>query len=334
MGNLNILTATFYSVFAAFVIALVLGPVFIPMLHNLKFGQFIREEGPKSHQKKSGTPTIGGIIFLVAILVSSLILSKFNSTLAALIFITFGFGLIGFLDDYIKVAKKRNLGLTPSQKIIGQFIVATVFAFFIVNSMKYGTTTYVPFMKKFIDLKWGFIPFIIFVIIGTVNSVNLTDGIDGLASSVTVVVMIFFIIIAIGFSPVIKANGAAIIDEKNLSIFSGAVLGSLMGFLVFNCNPAKVFMGDTGSLALGGAVVGLAVLLKVPIILIIIGFVYMMESLSVIIQVTSFKTTGKRVFKMSPIHHHFEMCGWSETKIVTVFSIVTAVLCMIGLLAI
>jgi phospho-N-acetylmuramoyl-pentapeptide-transferase len=336
----NIVSSTIYAVFFAFFISLLSGPLMIPMLKKLKFGQNIREEGPKSHFKKSGTPTMGGIIFLIGILISALIWSKFNSTFLMLIFITFGFGFIGFMDDYIKIVKKRSLGLTPSQKILGQFLVSAVFVFFVVNKMNIGSDLYIPFLKKSIDFGWLYIPIIIFIIIGVANSVNLTDGIDGLASSVTVVVMIFFAVITVAASngAFSDYNGliknATHVDFANIGIFTGAICGGLFGFLFYNSNPAKVFMGDTGSLALGGAVVGISVLLKWPVILMIVGFIYMLESLSVMIQVTSFKFTGKRVFKMAPIHHHFEFCGWSETKIVTVFSIVTAVLCMLGLLLI
>ncbi|MBQ9157090.1 MAG: phospho-N-acetylmuramoyl-pentapeptide-transferase [Eubacterium sp.] len=305
----------------AFFITLILGPGLIRFLHRLKFGQFIREEGPQSHQKKSGTPTMGGILFLVGILAGSAFYIPRYPRIIPILFVTLGFGLIGFLDDYIKVVMKRNLGLTPLQKMLGQVLVAAVFAFYMVRYSGLGTDLIIPFSGgKTLELGLLYIPVLLFVVIGTVNGANFTDGLDGLASSVTTLIAVFFTVIAVashaGIHPAICA-----------------VIGALLGFLCFNTHPARVFMGDTGSLALGGFVASAAYMLKLPLYLPIVAFIYFMEVLSVIIQVAYYKRTKKRVFKMAPIHHHFELSGWPETKVVSIFSIVTAVLCLIGMLA-
>ncbi len=305
----------------AFFVTLILGPVVINFLHKLKFGQFIREEGPKSHQKKSGTPTMGGILFLIGILVGTAFYIPDHKKIIPILLMTLGFGLIGFLDDYIKVVMKRNLGLTPSQKMLGQIVITAVFAFYMVKYSGLGTGVILPFSggKEF-HLGLLYIPILFVVVLGTVNGANFTDGLDGLAASVTTLIAVFLTVIAVGskagFHPILCA-----------------VIGALLGFLCFNTNPAKVFMGDTGSLALGGFVVSSAYLLKVPLFIPIVAFIYFIEVLSVIIQVAYYKRTKKRIFKMAPIHHHFELSGWPETKVVSIFSVVTAVLCFIGMLA-
>lgn len=312
---------------AAFILASVLGIFLIPFLHRLKFGQEIREEGPSWHKKKSGTPTMGGFIFIIAmaitVILGRIVLGivypeKNFAGLFLMLGMSLCFGLIGFLDDYIKVILKRNLGLTAKQKFSLQLIVSVVFTVWFVASGTVSTEIIIPFTGISLDFWYFYIPFTVIVMLATVNSVNLTDGLDGLATSVTIVIAIFYMIIS-------NLRGG-----DSVSVFASALLGGLFGFLMFNRYPAKVFMGDTGSLFLGGAVCAMAIYMKQPITLIIVGFVYVMESLSVILQVTYYKKTGKRIFKMSPIHHHFEMCGWSETKIVSVFVIATMILCVIG----
>ena len=311
------------------VIALVLSVLFgifvIPMLRRLKFGQEIREEGPAWHASKSGTPTMGGIIFILSIIVTLVAMFVWTASdgismgntvdLVLVILLSLAFGAIGFIDDYIKVVKKRNLGLTAAQKFSLQFVAALIFATVVAIGRSTGTVIDLPFTSVDFDLSWFYIPFVIFVMLATVNSVNLTDGLDGLATSITIVISIFYMLISTSMG------------NHAMSLLAAVLCGSLVGFLLFNWKPAKVFMGDTGSLFLGGAVCGLAIMLKQPITLLIVGFVYVMETLSVIMQVTSYKLTGKRIFKMSPIHHHFEMCGWSEVTIVCVFSAVTVLLC-------
>lgn len=324
----------------ALVVTLVFGPVFIPWLRKLKFGQEIREEGPKWHQKKSGTPTMGGIMFIVgiaaAILVTTIIfavngnLDKTYARCILLFVISLGFGIIGFIDDYIKVVKKRNLGLTASQKFIMQVVLAAIYVVVLYVMGVLDTAIKIPFTSiEWTMPLWLYIPFVMFIVVGVVNAVNLTDGLDGLASSITVIVGLFF-----AFASYIAFS------EYGMTVFSMALVGGLLGFLWYNKYPAKVFMGDTGSLFLGAAVALMAIDLKMPIFLILVGFVYLMETLSVIMQTAYFKYTkkkygeGRRIFKMSPLHHHFEMCGWKEKKIVAVFTLVTAVLCVVAWFAI
>ncbi|MDF2592981.1 MAG: phospho-N-acetylmuramoyl-pentapeptide-transferase [Clostridia bacterium] len=310
------------SILSAFVLAIVAGPIFIPLLHRLKFGQNIRTDGPQSHLKKTGTPAMGGLIFLLVTIVVCLVFSKDKDMLLVL-GSTLLFGLIGFADDYIKIVKKRSLGLRAWQKIVAQLFVAVLLTFVTSSVEQIGTSVLIPFTGRFLDLGMLYVPFIIIFIIGFVNSVNLTDGLDGLAGGITVVVLGFFSVVAL------------VSKNQGILVFSGALIGALLGFLRFNSHPAQVFMGDTGSLALGGAVVSLAVVTKLPIYLFIIGAVYAAEAASVIIQVLYFKATkGKRFFKMSPLHHHFELSGWAESKIVSVFIISAIILCLIGLLAI
>ncbi len=299
----------------AFVIAAVCGPVLIPVLHKLKFGQEIREIGPSWHKKKSGTPTMGGFIFIIPIIVCTLIFVRTTLT-ACLVFFALSFGLVGFVDDYIKVVKKRNLGLTEKQKFLLQLLFSVLFICVSVYGLNFiDTKIFIPFVKTEVDLRMFYIPLALFVLLGTTNSVNLTDGVDGLAASVTSVVCAFFSILSY------------VKGMYDITVVNAISFASLMGFLIFNKHPAKVFMGDTGSLFLGGLVCSNALLMKNPLILIIAGGVYVVETLSVIIQVTVFKATKKRVFKMSPIHHHFEMCGWSEVRIDITAVFVTALLC-------
>lgn len=309
-------------VLIAFGISVVIGPVIIPILRRLKMGQTEREDGVKSHLKKAGTPTMGGVIILLAIVITSLIYVREYPKVIPVLFVTLGFGLIGFLDDYLKVVLKRSDGLMPAQKFGLQLLLTAVFAFYMIKVAKIPLTLLVPFSGgKYWDIGWVAIPVLFFAVIGTVNGVNFTDGLDGLASSVTVLVATFFTVVAIG-------------TKSGIEPITCAVVGALLGFLLFNVYPASVFMGDTGSLALGGFVASAAYVLQMPLFILIVGLIYLVEVLSVIIQVTYFKKTGgKRIFKMAPIHHHFELCGWSETKVVAVFAIITAVLCLIALLA-
>lgn len=307
-------------VLISFAISVILCPIVIPFLHKLKFGQFVREEGPQSHLKKAGTPTMGGLIFLLSVVVTCLFFMKDSPDIIPVLFVTLGFGLIGFLDDYIKVVMKRSLGLRAWQKMLGQFLVTIVFAYYIVENSSLGTATYVPFYGEINMPMPLFVIMLFFVFLGTVNGVNFTDGLDGLATSVTVIVATFFTVMAIGLG-------------SGISPITCAVVGSLLGFLLYNVHPARVFMGDTGSLALGGFVAASAYMLKIPLFIPIIGFIYLFEIISVMLQVSYFKITkGKRIFKMAPVHHHFELCGWSETRVVAVFSCITALLCLVALM--
>lgn len=302
------------------ILSLIFGRILIPILKKLHAGQSIREEGPKSHMVKSGTPTIGGLIFLFSAIITTLVTGNFKVSVLMILFSTLAFGAVGFIDDYIKVVMKRNLGLRAYQKLFLQILTAVILIIYQYNSKHMGTDLYIPFLKDYRSIGVFYIPFIIFVIVGTVNSVNLTDGLDGLSSSVTIICLLFFNVVAVKF------------QRYEIAAFSLALAGALIGFLFFNKYPAKVFMGDTGSLALGGAISAIALLLNVPLILPIAGGIYFIETLSVIIQVVSFKTRGKRVFLMSPLHHHFEQKGWHEKKIVAVFSLVELILCIISYL--
>lgn len=322
MGNIsNLINPTIIiSIIVSFVIASIVGPVLIPLLHKLKFGQNIRDDGPKTHLKKAGTPTIGGLIFIVATMLTMIVMVKsFTDESMVALYAFIGFGFIGFLDDLLKIIHKNNLGLKAGQKMILLLIVSIVLSIYAKNTL--GTKINFPFLNEQFDLGVFYIPFAIFYFAAVTNAVNLTDGLDGLATSVTVLVMTFLAILSFNMG------------HYTLSIFCVALSGALLGFLRVNAFPARVFMGDTGSLALGGAVATVALLLKMPILVVIIGGIYVIETLSVIIQVVSFKTTGKRVFKMAPIHHHFEHLGWSETKIVSIFSIITVLLCFIAFMS-
>ena len=297
---------TILAIIIAFAISALLCPIIIPFLHKLKFGQQVRDDGPQSHLKKQGTPTMGGLIILSSIIITSLFYIPSYPKIIPVLFMTAGFGIIGFLDDYIKIILKRSEGLTPLQKLAGQIVITGIFAWYVLNSGEVGTDMLIPFTGgfedgKFLSLGILFVPALFFVTLGTDNGVNFTDGLDGLCTSVTILVATFLTIVAIG-------------EDMGISPITGAVVGSLLGFLLFNVYPAKVFMGDTGSLALGGFVASAAYMMRLPLFIPIIGLIYLVEVLSVIIQVTYFKKTGgKRIFKMAPIHHHFELCGWSET---------------------
>lgn len=309
------------SVIISFAVSVVLGPVVIPFLKRLKVGQTVRDEGPKEHLKKNGTPTMGGILILISIVVTSILYVKEYPRIIPILFVTMGFGLIGFLDDYIKVVLKRSMGLRAWQKMALQIIVTGVFAYYITHYTDVSLAMKIPFMPG-VTLDFGIwnIPILFFIVIGTVNGANFTDGLDGLASSVTVLIATFFTVVAIGL-------------QSGIEPITCAVVGALLGFLLFNVYPASVFMGDTGSLALGGFVAATAYMMQMPVFLAIVAFIYVIEVLSVVIQVSYFKISGgKRVFKMAPIHHHFELCGWSETRVVAVFSIITALLCLVALM--
>lgn len=309
-------------VLISFTISVVLGPVIIPFLRKLKMGQTERVEGVQSHLKKAGTPTMGGIIFLIAAVVTALFYVKDYPSVIPVLFLTLGFGIIGFLDDYLKVVLKRSDGLLPWQKFLLQVVVTGVFAYYLINYTDISLSMRIPFWPDhYLNLGWLAVPVLFIAVIGTVNGVNFTDGLDGLASSVTLIVAVFFTVVSIGLGGGVEP-------------MTGAVVGGLMGFLLFNVYPAKIFMGDTGSLALGGFVAGTAYVLEMPLFILLVGLIYLIEVLSVMLQVSYFKAThGKRIFKMAPIHHHFELCGWSETRVVAVFSVVTAIMCLIALLA-
>lgn len=310
-----------YAVLIAFFLNIIISPFAIPILQKLKFGQNVRDDGPNTHLKKSGTPTMGGMIILMSIIVTTVCFLSGNRRAQAVLMGIIGFGVIGFCDDYIKIIKKRSLGLTAVQKLIAQLIVTCVFAYLLANYVGISTEIIIPFTKGMAwDLGVFYWPFLVFTTLAVVNAVNLTDGIDGLASSVTVLVATFFTAVAL-----IMQNAAVLV--------AAATVGSLLGFLLFNSYPARVFMGDTGSLALGGFVAMMAFVLQMPLFMPIIGIIYVIENVSVIVQVTYFKKTKKRLLRMAPIHHHLELSGWPETKVVTVFAIITAIMCLVGLIA-
>lgn len=308
----------FVPVLAAFLVTVILAPVVIPALRRLKMGQTERKEGVASHLKKAGTPTMGGVMFLAAFLVVGLIYAPVHKGIIPVLILTIGFGVIGFIDDFLKVVKKRSDGLFPAQKMALQLVLTACFAAYLIFVEKVPLDLLIPFSGGYM-LKLPLflsVPLLFFVVIGTVNGTNFTDGLDGLASSVTAVVALFFVVIG-------SVRGS------DVSVSAAVMLGGLLGFLLFNVFPAKIFMGDTGSLALGGFVAASAYMLQMPLFLVIVGLIYVAEVLSVIIQVTYFKKTkGKRVFKMAPIHHHFELSGWSETQVVCVFTVITILLCI------
>lgn len=311
-----------YAILLSFLISLFIGWLIIPLFKRLKLGQNIRKEGPQSHYKKAGTPTFGGIIFIFSTILVMLFYSKqyTNETKIVLYaFLTFGF--IGFLDDLLKKLHKKNEGLTSTQKMILLLLASSIFTFYGYCNPSIGTSIAIPFTKRVINLGILYIPFILFYYVSTANAVNLTDGIDGLAASITLLVMTFFTIASF------KTG------YYSLSILCGCLSGALLGFLIYNSYPAKIIMGDTGSLALGGVIATVAMVLKNPLIVAIVGGIYVMETLSVLMQITSFKLFRKRIFKMAPIHHSFELSGWHETKIVSVFSIITTILCLIAFLS-
>lgn len=313
----------------SFVIAIILGIIIIPILKKLKVGQIERDDGPKSHLKKQGTPTMGGIIMIITMLLVVTGLYVFftvnnqndlaNKILPVML-LTIGFGIIGFIDDFKKLVLKNTKGLKPSYKMIGLLIISVAYVLYLVYGLNLGTETYIPIIKQYIEIPiYLYIPFAIVVILATTNAINLTDGIDGLSSSVSTIIITCLTIIAI------------LTRQSELAIIGSVAIGGTLGFLMFNLHPAKVFMGDTGSLWLGGVISAMALYLKMPIILLVIALVPVLETLSVIIQVAYYKKTGKRIFKMAPLHHHFELSGWKENKVVIIFSLITLVLCIIGL---
>jgi phospho-N-acetylmuramoyl-pentapeptide-transferase len=310
------------TLFGAFFIAVIFSPIFIPFLRRLKFGQSIRDDGPESHMKKSGTPTMGGIVILIATIITAVAMSDwlgaFSTEMILLLFVTIGYGLLGFLDDFIKVVMKRNLGLTSKQKLFGQLVIAAIF-FYVLTKSGFSTEVSIPGTDLSLQLGSFYVVLIIFMLVGGSNAVNLTDGLDGLLAGTAAIAFGAFAVLA-------WSQG-----QNEVAIFSAAVVGAVLGFLVFNAHPAKVFMGDTGSLALGGAIAAIAIITKLEILLVIIGGVFVIETLSVIIQVISFKLRGKRVFKMSPIHHHYELSGWSEWRIVVTFWLVGFLFAVLGI---
>lgn len=305
----------------SFAVSVIAGPLIIPFLKKLKIGQTVREEGPKTHLKKTGTPTMGGILILLGVAVTSLLYVDEYKKIVPVLFLMLGFGLIGFLDDFIKVVLRRSMGLSPWQKMVLQILVTGVFAYYMVNMSGVSLAMRIPFLKgRYIDFGVLNVPILFMVVIGTVNGTNFTDGLDGLVSSVTVLTAAFFTVAAVGL-------------KAGIYPVTCAVVGALLGFLLFNMHPASVFMGDTGSLALGGFLAAAAYLMQMPLYLPVVGFIYVIEVLSVIMQVIYFKISGgKRLFKMAPLHHHFELCNLSEVRIVAGFSIITAFLCLIALL--
>ena len=316
----------------SFVVSVILGAIIIPILRKLKVGQIERTDGPQSHLQKQGTPTMGGIIMaLTMLLISGFLYWEYMKTepdvatrMIPLVFVTLGFGLVGFVDDFKKLVLKNTEGLKPAYKMIGLLIIAVAYTLYLVKYLNIGTETYIPILKEYITLPiWLYIPFAIFVLLGTTNAVNLTDGIDGLSTSVAAIITTTLTVIAI------------ILDVKEIVVFGSIIVGACLGFLIFNLNTAKVFMGDTGSLLLGGTISAMALYLKMPLLLLIIAAVPVLETISVVLQVAYFKMTkGKRLFKMAPRHHHFELSGWKENKVVSVFCIVTFMFCIIGLYSI
>ena len=296
------------------------GPFLIPLLHKLKFGQSIREEGPASHKIKSGTPTMGGIFLIAAIVIATLIRAEFTAEIFIALFIVVGHFILGFLDDYIKVVKKRNLGLKARQKLLGQIIIAAVTIYIATTELGIETTIWLPIIDKILDLGIFYYILVLIVIVGASNAVNLTDGLDGLASGCMAIAASCYGVICL------------LTLHYNLAIFCAATVGACIGFLRFNFHPAKIFMGDTGSLALGGAFAAMGILTHTELLLIFVGLIFVCEAMSVILQVISYQTTGKRIFRMSPIHHHFELGGWSEIKVVTVFWAVTLISGVIGII--
>lgn len=317
------------SLIITFIVSIILGIIIIPILRKLKAGQIERDDGPKSHLKKQGTPTMGGIIIIIAMLLVAIgicIYFTINGQITIahkilpVLLLTLGFGMIGFIDDFKKLVLKNTKGLKPSYKMLGLLIISVAYVIYLIYVLKIGTQTYIPIWKQYIDLPiYLYIPFAILVILGTTNAVNLTDGIDGLASSVSAIILTCLTVIGIMFG------------QPEISVFGSIVIGAVLGFLMFNLHPAKVFMGDTGSLLLGGVISAIALYLKMPLLLLLIAIIPVIETISVIIQVVYFKKTGKRVFKMTPIHHHFELSGWTENKVVVIFSVITLIVCVIGL---
>lgn len=327
MNYTQIMTGEYFPLLlklvVSFIITAVAVPMFIPVLRRIKAGQSIREDGPQSHMVKSGTPTMGGLVMIVAVLITCFTSGRVNTDMWILLGAFTAFGAIGFIDDFVKVALKRNLGLTAIQKLALQVIIAGGVAYYQSQVSVYGTTIYVPVVDQHWNFGFFYVPFVAFVIVSMANSVNLTDGLDGLASGVTAIVALFLAIVGTAF------------HYTAPTAFCAAVAGACIGFLLYNKYPARLFMGDTGSMALGGGIAAAAILMNIELIIPLAGGVYVAEALSVIIQVVSYKTrNGKRVFRMAPLHHHFELGGWKETKVVVVFWLVTLALCIISLIII
>ncbi|WP_281888124.1 phospho-N-acetylmuramoyl-pentapeptide-transferase [Paenibacillus sp. YYML68] len=307
-----------FTLGVSFLLAVIMAPLCIPLLRRLKFGQQIRSDGPQGHLKKAGTPTMGGVIIMLALALGMLRFGEKNLETVILLLASLGYGFVGFLDDYIKIVFKRSLGLTAKQKLLGQLILSAVVCYLLVLS-GHSTTLNIPYVDFSFDLGWLYFPFVVFLMLGTSNAVNFTDGLDGLLAGTSA--------IAFGAYAIIALNNT----QPNVAIFAAAMVGAVLGFLVFNAHPAKVFMGDTGSLGIGGGLVAVAILTKAEILLALIGGVFLVEIMSVVIQVISFKTRGKRVFRMSPIHHHFELVGWSEWRVVISFWTAGLILAGLGL---
>ena len=312
----------------SFAVTVILGIIIVPILRKLKVGQIERDDGPESHLKKQGTPTMGGIIIMLGIVIVTIaayiyyrnVDIELAKNLLPILGLTIGFGVIGFIDDFKKLVLKNTKGLKPSLKMLGLLIISVAYIMYLIKGLNIGTETYIPILKQYINIPiYAYIPFSILVILATTNAINLTDGIDGLSSSVCTIIITCLTIIA------------TTLGVKEIVIFGAIVIGAVLGFLMFNIHPAKVFMGDTGSLFLGGVISGIALYLKMPLILLLIALIPVIETLSVIIQVTYFKKTGKRVFKMAPIHHHLELSGWRENQVVMLFSVITLIVCVVGL---
>jgi phospho-N-acetylmuramoyl-pentapeptide-transferase len=306
------------SLGASFLLAVLIGPLFIPLLRRLKFGQQVRTDGPQSHLKKTGTPTMGGIIIMLAALLAFLKFSDKTSEFWVLLISSLGFGLVGFLDDYIKIVFKRSLGLTARQKLFGQLVFSVIICI-LLYQMHHSTAIDIPGTGISFDIGWFYYPFVVIILFATTNAVNFTDGVDGLLAGSGAIAFGAFTILALHAS------------EHESAIFSAAMIGGMLGFLVFNAHPAKVFMGDTGSLGIGGGMAAVAILTKTEILLVLIGGIFVIEMVSVILQVGSFKLRGKRIFKMSPIHHHFELSGWSEWRVVTTFWFIGLIFAALGI---
>lgn len=311
------------AVLFAFCVSALAGPVLIPFLQRIKCGQTVRDDGPAAHLKKSGTPTMGGILILLSAAAAAVVFLDEYPRIAPVLFLTLGFGLVGLMDDFIKVVCRRSMGLTPWQKLSGQLAVTGIFAWYLTRYTDVSLAMRVPFFPdRYLDFGIWNIPVLFFIVLGTANGANFTDGLDGLAASVTLMIAVFFSAVAIG-------------TRGGIEPVTCAVAGALLGFLLFNVYPARVFMGDTGSLALGGFVAGCAYMLQMPLFIAIVGIVYLAEVASVILQVAYYKLSGgKRIFRMAPLHHHFELCGWSETRVTAVFTILTALMCLVALAAI
>ncbi|MBR3162924.1 MAG: phospho-N-acetylmuramoyl-pentapeptide-transferase [Clostridia bacterium] len=315
-----------------FFVTIITALIIIPILKKFKVGQIERDDGPESHLKKQGTPTMGGIIIMISMIIGIAITYFYCSLngqiqtgrrLIPILCLTIGFGIIGFIDDFKKLVLKNTKGLKPSYKMLGLLIISVVYVLFLIKGFNIGTQTYIPILKTYITMPvWVYIPFAIIVILATTNAVNLTDGIDGLSSSVSTIIITCLTIIGISR------------NVPEMVLFGSVVTGGTLGFLMFNLHPAKVFMGDTGSLLLGGVISAMALYLKMPLLLLVISLIPVIETLSVILQVAYYKKTGKRIFKMAPLHHHFELSGWKESKVVIVFSLVTLVLCLLGVVII